>query len=117
MRANCTLDIDPIVRSRERSTEIAPVAQEDGEHSVRRAFRVVVVLDDSDPEKMRPGMSVRAEVLLPPVEDALLLPREALDWSGDGPRALLAGGSVDGCEARGLQCARECVVLDGLRGG
>ena len=116
MRAKCTLDIDPDRSFMGTVTEIAPVAQEDGEHSVRRAFRVVVVLDESDPERMRPGMSVRAEVLLPAVEDALLVPREALDWSGDEPKALLAGGSAVDVKL-GPCSAQACVVLEGLREG
>ena len=97
-------------------TEISPVAQEDGEHSIRRAFRVVIVLEDSDPERMRPGMSVRAEIRLPSVENALLVPREALDWSGDTPRALLAGGEETEVEL-GECSAQDCVVLDGLAEG
>lgn len=116
MRAKCTLDIDPERSFSGAVTEIAPVAQEDGEHSIRRAFRVVVVLDESDPERMRPGMSVRTEVLLPSVEDALLVPREALDWSAEEPQALLSDGSA--VEVKLGDCnARECVVLDGLREG
>ena len=48
-----------------------PVAQEDDNQSLRRSFRVVIRLDDSDPERMRPGMSVRAEVLPLPLTDAI----------------------------------------------
>jgi HlyD family secretion protein len=116
MRANCTLDIEPDRTFTGTVTEIAPVAQEDGEHSVRRAFQVVVLLDESDPDRMRPGMSVRAEILLPPVEDVLLIPRGALDWSRDSPQALLADGSEVDVEL-GACNAHECVILDGLQEG
>jgi HlyD family secretion protein len=116
MRVNSTLDIDPDRSFGGVITEISPVAQEDGEHSIRRAFRVVIVLDDSDPERMRPGMSVRADVQLPAEENTLLVPREALDWSGESPRALLDGGSDVEVEL-GACSAQECVVLGGLREG
>jgi HlyD family secretion protein len=116
MQAICTLDIEPDRSFPGSVKEIAPVAQEDGTQSLRRAFRVVVLLDESDPEMMRPGMSVRVEVLLPAVEDALLVPREALDWSGPSPRALLADGSAS-VVSLGRCNAHECVVRDGLDAG
>ena len=63
------------------------------ERSLRRSFRVVIRLDEADPERMRPGMSVRAEVLPAPLTDVLVVPRHALELKDDAARALLADGS------------------------
>ena len=61
-------------------------------------------------------MSVRAEILPPEIEQALLIPRVALDWNANEPRALLADGSA--AEVRLGPCnAQECVVEDGLEQG
>jgi hypothetical protein len=51
-----------------------------------------------------------------PIEDVLLVPREALDLSGDTALAALADGpwvevGLGSCDAR------HCVVLDGLEEG
>jgi HlyD family secretion protein len=116
MLATCTLDIYPERRFTGRVTEIAPVAQEDDDQSLRRSFRAMILLDESDPLAMRPGMSVRAEVLEPAIENSILVPRATLDWSGDAPRVLLAdGSSVE--VVLGPCSAQECVVAEGLSEG
>ena len=65
---------------------------------------------------MRPGMSVKVEVLGPALQDVLLVPREALDFSTDPPRARLAGGR--GAEVEIETCGSfDCAILDGLEEG
>jgi multidrug resistance efflux pump len=116
MRAVCYLDTYPDESFAGEVLEIAPIAKEQGRESRRRAFRALVRLDETDPARMRPGMSVRVEVLPPPREDVLLVSRAALELDGDTPRALLAGGSS--VEVRLGPCnASHCVVEDGLREG
>ena len=93
-RARCTLDAYPELRFAGRVTEVAPIAQEDDNESLRRSFRVEVHLDESDPEHMRPGMSVKVEVLPRPMpEEVVVVPRAALDLDASPPRVLLADGS------------------------
>lgn len=112
----CTLDAYPDLEFDGRVAEIAPVATEQQQGFARRAFRVEIALDHNDPERMRPGMSVKAEVLPPAVEDVLIAPRWALDLSSDPPRARLASGGTS--EVRLGSCnALECVVEDGLSEG
>jgi HlyD family secretion protein len=113
MEASCTLDAYPSERFRCRVVEIAPVARERSTGSLRRYFPVRVTLDRLD-RRMRPGMSVRVEVLGPEVR-GLTVPREALDLSGS-PRALLAdGGAV---EVRLGPCtAAGCLVEGKLEDG
>jgi len=118
MRTVCTLDTYPELPFSGTVTEISPIAQEFGRRSLRRAFRVTILLDRADAERMRPGMSVKAEVLPPAVEDVLLAPRAALDFSTDPPRARLANGDqveveVDACDE--LDCAIGAGLAEGDR--
>lgn len=113
MEASCTLDAWLAERFRCRVAEIAPVARERSSGSLRRFFPVRVTLDRLDP-RMRPGMSVRVEVLGPEAR-GLIVPREALDLSGS-PRVLLAdGGEVP--VRLGPCTAAECVVDGDLEDG
>jgi multidrug resistance efflux pump len=116
MPARCTLDTYPDLVFTGTVHEITPIAKEQGTESLRRAFSVVVLLDTADPERMRPGMSVKVEVLGPETGNALLVPRAALDLGGENPRALLADGSA--VEVRLGSCeAMFCVVEEGLEEG
>ena len=116
MEVLCTLDAYPSTTYRGRVVEISPVARESKRNPLLRYFPVRINLERSDPRRMRPGMSVRVEVLGPEIRDALLVPRAALDLSGARPRALLAGGGA--AEVRlGACTASECVVESGLQAG
>ncbi len=112
--ATCTLDAypdDPFIGT---IREVAPVAQEMGQQSLRRAFKVVIALDRTDPERMRPGMSVKVEVRGAPVAGALTAPRAALDVAA--PAAFLAGGERVPVEL-GRCDAHRCVIAKGLAEG
>src|SRR5204863_1360272 len=99
-----------------RIAEITPVAQEEVGRSLRRAYNVRIELDQGDPARMRPGMSVKVEVRPGAQDDVLLAPREGLDLAGASPKARLdAGGEV---EVTLGPCNRDlCIVLSGLREG
>ena len=117
MEALCTLDAYPGETFRGRVVDVSAVAQEDSpRRPLLRFFAVEIQLDQLDPRRMRPGMSVRIEVLRPEVRRALLAPRAGLDLAANPPRALLAdGGSV---EVKLGQCSNaECVVEKGLEEG
>jgi multidrug resistance efflux pump len=116
MEVICTLDAYPELSYHGRVTEISPVARESKRSPLLRYFPVRIALDKSDPKRMRPGMSVRVEVLGPEKKNALLVPRMALDFSGGKTRALLASGGV--ADVRLGPCgAEECVVESGLQEG
>ncbi len=116
MRARCTLDAFPDRAVTGEVVEISAIAKPYHDRDSRRRFGVVVRLDASDPRTMRPGMSVRVEVLGPPIEAVLLVPRGAIDFAGETPRALLAdGGTTD--VRLGACDAQNCVVEAGLAEG
>lgn len=116
MRARCTLDAFPERVLDGEVLSISPIAKPYRNEDSRRRFDVVVRLAGSDPRTMRPGMSVRVEVLGPARENVLLVPRGAIDFGGEHPRATLASGAaVD--VVLGACDARHCIVESGLDEG
>jgi len=92
------------------------VANESPRQPLLRSFPVRIRLDHVDAKKMRPGMSVRAEVLGAEIRGALLAPRAAIDFTGKRPRVNVAGGLAR--EIRLGPCdASFCVVEEGLTEG
>lgn len=112
----CTLDAYPDRTYAGRIADIMPVAQAEGNRSLRRAYTVRIRLDRSDPARMRPGMSVKVEVDGAPRPDVLLAPRAGLDLAANPPRARLASGRTVPVTL-GPCNAMSCVVLDGLHEG
>lgn len=87
-----TLDAFPDQTYQGRIRSIDLIAQEESRRTSRRTFRVLVDLERVDPERMRPGMSVKVQVFDPPRADVLMLPRQAVDWSADAPRVRTSSG-------------------------
>jgi len=116
MVAVCTLDAYPGLVFPARVTEISAVAREAARSSLLRSFKVRLRLGRVDVERMRPGMSVKVEILEPEVKDALLAPRAGLDLASTPPRALLAAGGTAPVQL-GACDAQACVVLSGLAPG
>lgn len=112
----CVVDAYPDRPFQGRVSEVTPIAREEPGESLRSFFRVAIepAPGGIDPERMRPGMSVRVEVAKP-IASGLLAPRAGLLLEGDTPRARLADGRV--VELRLAGCdARDCVV-EGLEEG
>ena len=78
MQAECTLDAYPQRRFRGSLHTVSPMARSEGRDVTRRFFDVIVTLDEAPPALLRPGMSVRVEVIRRRVSDATLVPRAAL---------------------------------------
>lgn len=93
MRSFSTLDAFPEVRLRGAVRSISPVAQEVGYRSMQRYFAVIVDLDESDPERMLPGMSVQVEIETLRLDDTLLVPRSAIVGFDGVPQLLVAGSA------------------------
>ncbi|MEK6373934.1 MAG: HlyD family efflux transporter periplasmic adaptor subunit [Acidobacteriota bacterium] len=116
MPATVILDAYPSVTFPARVTSISAVAQESSRQSLRRIFAVLVALDKLDAARMRPGLSARVVVHALGNPDALLVPRAALDFSSQQPRARLAGGKLVNVDL-GPCNAQECIVKSGLKEG
>lgn len=78
MKGTCTLDAYPGEPLPCTITELAPVARSKARQSLRRAFAATLALARTDPDRMRPGMSVKVELVRPAVKQALLVPRNAV---------------------------------------
>jgi multidrug resistance efflux pump len=119
MEAICTLDAYPSESFHGRVVDISAVAKESPRQPLLRSFPVQIRLDRVDVKKMRPGMSVRVEVLGPEIRGALLAPRAAIDFTGKRPRVVLAGGAKGATrDVRLGPCdASFCVVEEGLEDG
>src|SRR5690606_16146045 len=117
LTATCVVDAWPKRPLPATVLSVSPVAREPEHQSVRRFFSVVLELDGAEglPE-LRPGLSVKADVLVTRVEDELLAPREALELSSDPARAFLATGEAVDVQL-GPCDAQRCVVLAGLSEG
>lgn len=114
MTARCILDAYPDRPFTGRVTELSAIAQAPSERSTRRFFTVTIALDQTDSEVMRPGMSVRVDILARAEKDALLAPRAALRFDGTTWHAAVAGGAERPIEV-GFCTARDCTVASGLR--
>jgi HlyD family secretion protein len=116
MRAECVLDAYPDRRLAATVESISPMARPEGRDAVRRIFDVVLALDSvragGDPELMRPGMSVRVEVIRRRVDQALLVPRGLVRSAGNRATVPLASGRQEPVEIEfcGLQ---DCAVRTG----
>ena len=118
MRARCTLDAFPDRVLDGEVTEVSPIAKAYRREDTRRRFDVLVRLGESDPRTMRPGMSVRVEVLGPTIDGALLVPRGAVEFGDGSPRVRLPGGQATDvglgpCDA--LRCVVEAGLDEGQR--
>lgn len=116
MRAQCVVDAfaDRPLMGTVRA--VSPIAHEPERNSPRRFFDVVVELDETDAEVLRPGLSVKIEVLARAAEDVLLVPRAAVDRTGETPVVRLEDGTeveveLDFCTAQ--QCAIAAGIDEG----
>jgi HlyD family secretion protein len=119
MKARCVLDTYPEEAFEGRVEEIGSVAAEGGRgwfaSATKPGFPVRVALARTDP-LMRPGLSVRVEVVRGSWPEALSVPRGAVRFEKDGPVVGRKGGAV--AKVRLSACTPvECVVESGLAEG
>jgi multidrug resistance efflux pump len=119
MKARCVLDTYPDRVFEGRVEEVGSVARESGRgwfsSATRPGFPVRVSLARSDP-LMRPGLSVRVEVVRAAWGTALSVPRGAVRFEKERPVVRRAGGGV--AEVLLSACTPvECVVESGLEEG
>lgn len=116
MKARCILDTYPDRIFQGKVVEVASIADESGSRG-RGGFRVRISLERSDPELMRPGMSVRVEVIRHSWERALTIPKQALSREG-GASFVERPGGAGRVEVGIAACTpTDCVVASGLEEG
>ena len=108
MAADCVLDAYPQKHWRGTVVKVSPAASADGRDSSRRFFAVEVALDKKSDAMIRPGMSVRVEVIRQRKERTHLVPRAAVStWAGNTELHTSDGKSawvtIDFCTE--LQCS------------
>jgi HlyD family secretion protein len=116
MAVRCFVDAFSDRPLRGHIVAVSPVAQEIAQLSTRRYFTVRIALDETDAEVLRPGLSVRAEVITRVIDDALLVPRSALDLLAQPPRARTVDGRELELELEACDPQR-CAVRSGLSEG
>jgi len=116
MAARCLVDAWPQRPLDAEVLTVSPVAREPEHQSTRRFFSVVLPLAGGDLDALRPGLSVKIDVLVARHEDELLVPRAALDTSTDPARAWISVSRAVDVEL-GPCDAHHCVVLAGLSEG
>ena len=120
MRARCVLDTYPDRVFEGRLEEVGSVARESGGRGwfaspMRPGFPVRASLVRTDP-LMRPGLSVRVEVVRGAWEGALSVPRGTVRFEKDGPVVRRGGGEL--AKVSLSSCTPvECVVESGLAEG
>ena len=99
-----------------RIRSVDALAELPSARATRRVFRVQIDLDQVDTERMRPGMSVKVEVQAAAIEDALLVPRQAIDFLAAVPEVHLADGGR-AAVSLGPCGAHVCVAEAGVDAG
>ncbi len=118
MKARCVLDTYPDRVYEGEVSEVGSVASEGGRgwSTSRPGFPVRVALAATDP-LMRPGLSVRVEVVRGEWDDALVVPRDAVRFDEEGP-VVRRAASDDPVPVTLTACTPvECVVEEGLEEG
>ena len=103
------------VYAREYAAKVDSFADQADSQSTRRAFKVRIDLTEIDTERMRPGMSVKVEVVADndsTETDRLLIPRAALLPTGSEISAVLKDGTLVAVEL-GPCNPDVCVLLNG----
>jgi len=117
--ATVVIEAHPEVMYAARVKSVDPIAQARRRGSPVQYFRSVLELEHTDPETMKPGQSVHAEVVLSEHPSAITVPRQAV-VEVDG-RTVVYRATGNGFEAVeitvGATGLGRVVVLDGLRAG
>jgi HlyD family secretion protein len=116
MPADCVLDAYPDRVWKGTVRSVSPIARGEGRDARRRFFDVVISLEQTAPDRMRPGMSVRVEVVRRRARDVLLVPRLALRSSGNRFLVRLQSGREETSQPVQIDWCTEvaCVLRSGL---
>ena len=116
MHANCRLDAYPDEVLKGHVISLSPVARKATRGSLRQVFDVVIQLESTNQERMRPGMSVRVDIVGATKDNVLVVSRQSLAFQEDAVFAELASGQTTKVTL-GPCNAQSCVVESGLQEG
>jgi HlyD family secretion protein len=89
------LEAHPQIEYTGQVAEIAPTVRRQSRRSQLKVYRVLIRLDETDTETMRPGTRLRADIEGDRMVDALVIPLESVVPRNDGPVVLAgAGGNL-----------------------
>ncbi len=114
-KGRCTLDAYPLEPLPCDVKELAPVARARQRQSLRRNFAVSLSIPNKDPDRMRPGMSVKVELIGKKLA-GLLAPRSALMFDNGKAALRLGGGEMREVKVAGCD-AQKCVIESGATVG
>jgi multidrug resistance efflux pump len=124
-RVTLRLDAHPEVEYTGRIDRIGRTVQQRSRRSPIKVVKIEIELDETDAQRMRPGMRFRGEVEIDRRDDILVLPPEAVLMTADGPvvrrRSGFGVGLGPGFETvrptLGLRADDGVEVLEGLAEG
>jgi multidrug efflux system membrane fusion protein len=113
------LDAHPDRVYRGRVSTVRDSVQRRSSASAAKVVRIEMELDETDPERMRPGMRFQGQIEVERVEDALRAPADAVFGSPDGPVSFRRGRlGLEAVRPRiGLRAGDWVQVLAGLEAG
>jgi multidrug resistance efflux pump len=117
--ATVRLDAHPDLEYRGVLAEISNAVRRRSPQNAEKVVELEIALEQTDPERMRPGMRLKGTVEVDRVADALTLPLTAVRATPDGPvayRPTLTGPRPVPLEL-GPHNRRSVQVLGGLRAG
>jgi multidrug efflux pump subunit AcrA (membrane-fusion protein) len=113
------LDAHPDRLYRGRVSGVRDSVQRRSSASPEKVVRIEIALDETDPERMRPGMRFQGEIEVERIEDALRAPADAV-FGGPGGAVAFRDGRIGLEPVRpeiGLRAGDWVQVLDGLEAG
>ncbi len=84
-RVTIQLDALPDIEFTGKISSLAKIVQVQSPQSKLKVLRIEIALDETDPERMRPGMRFRGTVELERVPGTLLVPAAAIEVGARGP--------------------------------
>lgn len=117
--ARVQLDADPDRVFRGEVVRINPALRQRSRESAAMVVDAEIAIADPDPEFMRPGMSLKAEVITATLADAVRVPVRAVEIAGDGAFVRVRGalGEQRRSVRLGDRVGEEFIVVQGLTAG
>jgi multidrug efflux pump subunit AcrA (membrane-fusion protein) len=118
--AEIVLEAHPLKRYQGTVKNVAALAQRRNRRSPVQYFEVILELEVTDPELMKPGQRVRADLFLEDLDDVFSVPRQAVIEEEDGDKLVyrLSGGEFEPVKVElGSAALGRVVIKNGLEEG